>query len=212
MRPLQRPDLFRSSLLKPPRGVLLYGRPGNGKTMLAKVRPSCRASPRTRHASEKSPDFAVSSGAVIFAGSGKGERGGFYQRPGQCLAVQMVRSTLRICRQPSAVVCLQRLLAVTVRPLFGFTRYGESQKTVAAVFSLAEKLQPAIIFLGEACTHSCCSGPCTMSDAGEHGVEIRRIAAAPFAVLHYIMLSLPQMRWTACSACGARRITTRRCP
>ena len=36
--PLQQPDLFRfSTLLSPPKGVLLYGPPGTGKTMMAKA-------------------------------------------------------------------------------------------------------------------------------------------------------------------------------
>ncbi|GFO00933.1 ATPase family aaa domain-containing protein 1 [Plakobranchus ocellatus] len=84
--PFKRADLFRnSSLLQPPKGVLLYGPPGCGKTMIAKA-------------------TAKAAGA--------------------------------------------RFINLQVSSLVD-KWYGESQKRAEAVFSLAVKLQPTIIFIDE---------------------------------------------------------------
>lgn len=84
--PFRRPDLFlNSSLIQPPKGVLLYGPPGCGKTMIAKA-------------------TARAAGA--------------------------------------------RFINLQVSTLVD-KWYGESQKRAEAVFSLAMKLQPAIIFVDE---------------------------------------------------------------
>uniref|UniRef100_A0A0B6ZE81 AAA+ ATPase domain-containing protein n=1 Tax=Arion vulgaris TaxID=1028688 RepID=A0A0B6ZE81_9EUPU len=84
--PFKRADLFRnSSLLQPPKGILLYGPPGCGKTMIAKA-------------------TAKAAGA--------------------------------------------RFINLQVSTLVD-KWYGESQKRTEAVFSLAIKLQPTIIFIDE---------------------------------------------------------------
>jgi SpoVK/Ycf46/Vps4 family AAA+-type ATPase len=85
MLPLQRPELFNGGLLKPCRGILLFGPPGTGKTMLAKA-------------------IADEAGASF---------------------INISFSSL------------------------SSKWYGDSEKSIRALFSLAVKFAPAIIFVDE---------------------------------------------------------------
>ena len=85
MLPLQRPDLFNGGLLKPCRGILLFGPPRTGKTMLAKA-------------------IANEAGASF-------------------MNISMSTIMSKWC--------------------------GEAKKSIQALFSLATKIAPAIIFMDE---------------------------------------------------------------
>ncbi|GLJ38246.1 hypothetical protein SUGI_0778610 [Cryptomeria japonica] len=85
MLPLKRPDLFKGGLLKPCKGILLFGPPGTGKTMLAKA-------------------LATEAGANF-------------------INVSMSTITSKW--------------------------FGEDEKNVRALFSLAAKISPTVIFVDE---------------------------------------------------------------
>jgi len=102
--PLQHPELFnQSKLLTTPKGVLLYGPPGCGKTMLAKA-------------------IAREAGANFI--------------------------NLQVSIKMKKNVFVYIYFSLKVTSLLD-KWYGESQKRTAAIFSLAKKLQPTIIFLDE---------------------------------------------------------------
>lgn len=102
--PLCAPQLFESAagLFAPPKGVLLYGPPGCGKTLLAKA-------------------LAKESGATFI--------------------------NLHVSTLTDKVRSKSRDRGILAEPAPQW--FGESNKLVAALFSLARKLQPAIIFIDE---------------------------------------------------------------
>jgi ATPase family AAA domain-containing protein 1 len=101
--PLVYPELFSHSnvLGATPKGVLLYGPPGCGKTMMAKA-------------------LAKESGATFI--------------------------NIKVCH---SAICRERFSPRPQISNLANKWFGESNKLVAGVFSLARKLEPSIIFIDE---------------------------------------------------------------
>jgi ATP-dependent 26S proteasome regulatory subunit len=127
--PLLQPDLFTGKLVQPCKGVLLYGKPGTGNYTSLLMNRDLRGSLMTGLDSHTSFIFTPLSL------SGK----------------TMLAKAL--AKESSAIFLPLQLSKILNKWV------GESNKLVAATFSLANKLQPAIIFIdGTLCCFVCCVG------------------------------------------------------
>ena len=117
-------------------GVLLYGPPGTGKTMLAKVgRPTA---------------LGNAASACLWPELAAALRLG----PACSAQLRMFAGTQALARQSGA--CFINVRASTLQSKW----FGDTQKLVQATFTLAYKIQPCIIFIGERVVGTVdCSGP-----------------------------------------------------
>ena len=118
--PALRADLFRG-LRSPARGLLLYGPPGNGKTMLAKA---------LAHEA-KATFFNISASSLTSKWHGEAEK----------LVRLWLCSALRSHCEDVQGACTDLLCQPSHDP------HGCVQ--VRALFAVAAEMQPAIIFIGE---------------------------------------------------------------
>jgi AAA+ superfamily predicted ATPase len=101
---MQRPELFRrGNLMRPCKGVLLFGPPGTGKTMLAKV---------VSH-------LWASSLSLTF-------------RSAKAVATECGANFLSVCMSTIASKW-----------------FGEGEKYARAIFTLASKIAPTVVFIDE---------------------------------------------------------------
>lgn len=142
--PLTRPELFPkgSSLLRAPSGVLLHGPPGCGKTLVIKAL-----------AKETNCSFiSLKPSTFMDRWYAQNNVYSILRQSAFCNVLERADSIQtwqnNICGSScSHLVCL--FWWTFLHWYWHFIRYGETQKRIDAIFSLAEKVAPVIIFIDE---------------------------------------------------------------
>ncbi|GER56829.1 P-loop containing nucleoside triphosphatehydrolases superfamily protein [Striga asiatica] len=134
--PMRRPELFsHGNLLRPCKGILLFGPPGTGKTLLAKAL-----------ATEAGANFISITGSTLTS-----------KAKGSLLSFDMIHYRKAMLYDASSFVVwflgkmliMNWFMILKIRNNCIVVWFGDAEKLTRALFSFASKLAPVIIFVDE---------------------------------------------------------------